>query len=119
MMDGYKAREILKLKEMNIQKLLILDLHRTIQEWLENPDDYKDLISKSLKDLRRQKVKFMNTFYKYFMSSDWCWLLHKKVVSEENNIKKQFKPVYQESERMSRMMTSDDGFSDGGHSHFK
>lgn len=101
-----KARKILRLKELHIQKHQIVDLENTVQGWLRHPEGYRDLISKSLKDLRRQKVKLMNTFQKYYMSSDWSWLLHKK--ARETNPKKQFKPVYQESSKMNRLMTTDD-----------
>lgn len=78
MMNGLKTRKIFRLKELDMQKQQILDLQQTIHQWLQNPREYVDLLRNSLKDLRRQKVKFMNTFYKYYISSDWSWLLHKK-----------------------------------------
>lgn len=106
LVNGMKTRKIMRLKELNLQKQQILDLQRTVQDWVEHPDGYKDLISKSLKDLRRKKVKFFNTHQKYFSSSDWSWLLHTK--ARETNPNKQFKPVYQQSSKMNRLNTTDD-----------
>ena len=106
LINGMKTRKIYRLKELHIQKQQILDLQSTVQDWLKNPENYRDLISKSLKDLRRKKIKLMNTHYKYYMSTDWSWLLHTK--ARETNPKKQFKPVYEESKKMTNLMTTDD-----------
>jgi hypothetical protein len=117
MINGLKTRKIFRLKELHMQKQQILDLQNTIQQWMANPNEYADLVRRSLKDLRRKKVKYMNTFYKYYMSRDWSWLLHKK--AREINPKKQFKPIYNESLRMSRLMNTDDDDSAFGSSYIR
>lgn len=68
----------MKLKELFILKQQIIDLQKTIKGWFKYPQDYKDLIEQSLKDLRRKKIKFTNQFYKYYYG-DWHWMFFSKV----------------------------------------
>ena len=76
---GYKARKIMQMKEIMIHKHQIKDLQRQIKNWEnEQGDYYSDLLISSKKDLRRKKIKLMNTFYKYYCSDDWSWVFHKK-----------------------------------------
>lgn len=48
----------------------------------------------------------MNTFYKYYLDERWDWLFHPKV--DEAEIKRVFRPVYEESAQGHRLFATKD-----------
>ena len=92
-----KLRKILKLTQLKIQKGLIQDVKRA----METSED----ISEYQKDLKRRKIKFIDTINQYYSKGDWKWIVNKTKVEIEKP--SSFNPVYQESKKMKRLNTTE------------
>ncbi|CAI2383958.1 unnamed protein product [Moneuplotes crassus] len=99
MVQGMKMRKILKLKHILLQKNLILDVQRALEGSNEAKENYQ-------KDLKQRKIKYINTINKYFETNNWNWLSQGKVKDAPRQ--SSFNPSYQESKKMTRLMTCQD-----------
>lgn len=91
-----KVRKIMQLKQLHIIKNQILDISRIMINF-GNEFQYQ-------RDLKSRKTKFIATLRKYYKSKSWKWILNKKY-----NVKPisrpSFKPVYQESRQMTKLIS--------------
>ena len=91
-----KVRKILQLKQLSIQRAQIIDIIKVMEN--------SNLLDEYKRDLKGRKIKFIDTFYKYYNSQSWEWMCHKK--NKEVKVQSNFVPVYRESQKMIKLMTS-------------